>query len=93
MIDVDYATLEDEIESGFFRQRLQEELTKGFRAIHEQGERLPTASHYASQIAEIVNRGAEPPLNATLAFNLFQEILLACENARAEVLGEDPPVR
>jgi hypothetical protein len=88
MIDIDYVTLEDELESGAFRQRLEDALTKGFRAIHEQGERLPTASHYAAQIAEIVNRGAAEPLNATLAFNLYQEILLACEHARAEVLGE-----
>ena len=87
MIDVDYETLENEIESGLFRQRLEEELVRGFRAIQKHGERLPTASHYASQIAEIVNRGASAPLNPELAFNLYQEILLACEQARAEVLG------
>ena len=88
MIDVDYETLENEIETGLFRQRLEEELVRGFRAIQQHGERLPTASHYASQIAEIVNRGASAPLNPELAFNLYQEILLACEQARAEVLGE-----
>ena len=89
MIDIDYGTLEHEIESGAFRLRLQSELIDGFRHIPSSGERLPTASHYASQIAEIVNRGATPPLHADLAFNLYQEILLACDHARAAVLGED----
>jgi hypothetical protein len=88
MIDIDHDGLEDEIVSGAFAARLEIELTRGFRAIHASGERLPTASHYASQIAEIVNRGAPEPLSADLAYNLYQEILLACERARATVLGE-----
>ena len=90
MIDIDYATLEHEIESGAFRLRLESELTDGFRHLHESGERLPTASHYASQIAEIVSRGAVTPLHPDLAFNVYQEILAACEHARAAVLGEEP---
>ncbi|HEX7154778.1 MAG TPA: hypothetical protein VF618_25060 [Thermoanaerobaculia bacterium] len=89
-MDVDYATLADDLETGIFRQRLEEELIAGFRQIHQSGERLPTASHYATQIAEIVNRGAGTPLPSELAFYLYQEILLACENARASVLGEEP---
>jgi hypothetical protein len=93
MIDIDYDTLEDDLETGLFRLRLEDELLRGFRLIHEQGERLPTASHYASQIAGIVNRGATAPFNADLAFNLYQEILLACEHARAAVLGEGPLLR
>ena len=88
MIDIDYDTLEDELVSGAFAVRLEIELTRGFRAISASGERLPTASHYASQIAEIVSRGAAAPLDPELAFNLYQEILLAVEAARAEVLGE-----
>ncbi len=60
----------------------------GFRAIHDSGERLPTASHYASQIAEIISRGAPVPLAPGAAFDLYQAILLACEKARATVLGE-----
>lgn len=88
MIEIDYDTLEHEIESGAFRLRLESELMNGFRQLHASGERLPTASHYASQIAEIVNRGAPEPLSADLAYNLYQEILLACERARAAVLGE-----
>lgn len=90
MIDINYETLEHEIESGAFRLRLQSELTDGFRHIHASGERLPTASHYASQIAEIVSRGVAAPMHAELAFNLYQEILAACEQARAAVLGEEP---
>lgn len=89
-MNIDYASLEQDVENGSFRQRLEEELTFGFRQIHDSGERLPLASHYASQIAEIVNRDAE--LNEELKYHLYQEILLACENARAAVLGEEKPV-
>ena len=90
-MNVDYASLESDVESGLFRESLKEELVAGFRQIRESGERLPPASHYASQIAEIVSRGAAEPLNAELAFNLYQEILLAVEAARAEVLSEVYP--
>jgi hypothetical protein len=89
-VNVDYAALSGDLESGVFREMLKEELAAGFRQIRNAGERLPTASHYASQIAEIVNRGADAPLEAELAFYLYQEILLAVEAARAEVLGEPP---
>ena len=89
-MNIDYDTLEDDIFNGSFRQRLQDELTPGFRQIREMGERLPAASHYASQIAEIVSRGAAEPLQSDLAFNLYQEILAAVEAARTEVLGEPP---
>ena len=90
MIEIDYSTLEAELESGTFRQRLEDELTDGFRVIHAGGERLPPASYYASQIAEIVNRGADAPLGDELAFYVYQEVLLAVERARAAVLGEEP---
>jgi len=86
-MNVDYSTLEDDVASGAFREQLREELTFGFRQIHEAGERLPPASHYASQIAEIVNRGAASPIGADLAYHLYQEILLACEAAREAVLA------
>ena len=89
-MNVDYASLPADIESGLFRENLREELVVGFRQIRDSGERLPAASHYASQIAEIVSRGAAAPLDPELAFNLYQEILLAVEAARAEVLGEPP---
>ena len=91
-MNVDYATLENDLLSGAFRQNLEEELTLGFRILHQGGERLPVASHYAAQIAEIVNRGAEDgALHPDMKFNLYQEILSAVETARATVLGE--PVR
>jgi hypothetical protein len=86
-MNIDYASLEQDVENGLFRQRLEEELTFGFRQIHDAGERLPLASYYASQIAEIVNRDVD--LSADLKYNLYQEILLACENARTAVLGEE----
>lgn len=89
-MNVDYATLAGDVETGLFRESLKEELITGFRQIRDSGERLPTASHYASQIAEIVSRGADPPLDPELAFNLYQEILTAVEEARAAVLGEPP---
>ena len=90
-MNVDYATLEQDLYDGVFRTRLEEELTLGFRQIHDTGERLPTASHYASQIAEIINRGTTEPLTADTKYYLYQEVLLACERARASVLGEELP--
>ena len=86
-MNIDYQTLDQDVEDGTFRQRLEEELTFGFRQLHDAGERLPLASYYASQIAEIVNRDVE--LSPDLKYNLYQEILLACENARTAVLGEE----
>jgi len=88
-MNIDYDTLEQDVIDGTFRQRLENELTLGFQQLHDSGERLPPASHYASQIAEIVNRDVQ--LSEELKYNLYQEILLACENARAAVLGEEAP--
>ena len=87
-MNVDYENLERDITTGMFRETLKEELIAGFRQIQLSGERLPLASHYASQIAEIVSRGAAGPLPAELGFELYQEILEAVEAARAAVLGE-----
>ena len=81
-MNVDYETLEADLESGAFREELREELTLGFRQIRMTGERLPTASHYASQIATIVNTAATEPLTPELAFYVYQEILAAVEAAR-----------
>lgn len=89
-MNIDYTNLEADLENGTFAQRLEAELADGFRIIHASGERLPAASHYASQIAEIVTRGAAAPFTADMAFNVYQEILLAVERARATVLGEMP---
>lgn len=85
-MNIDYTTLEHDVHDGTFRQNLQVELETGFRQIRNTGERLPTASHYAAQIAEIVNRDVQ--LAQELKYNLYQEILLACEQARAAVIAE-----
>ena len=92
-MNVDYTSLEKDVHDGTFRQELETELAVGFRQIRESGERLPLPSHYASQIAEIVSNNAPEPLPPELAFNVYQEILSACEAARAAVLGESemPP--
>ncbi|MDQ6800247.1 MAG: hypothetical protein M3041_05355 [Acidobacteriota bacterium] len=87
-MNVDYENLERDIATGMFREMLREELIAGFRQIQASGERLPAASHYASQIAEIVSRGVAEPLRPELAFELYQETLEAVEAARALVLGE-----
>ena len=87
-MNVDYVNLEQNLIDGTFRQELESELTLGFRMIRDAGERLPLASHYASKIAEIVARNAPEPMAPELAFNVYQEILSACETARATVLAE-----
>jgi hypothetical protein len=87
-MNVDYDNLERDLITGMFREMLKEELIAGFRQIQATGERLPAPSHYASQIAEIISRGAAGPLRAEVAFELYQEILDAVESARATVLGE-----
>ncbi|MCU1231737.1 MAG: hypothetical protein JWO97_4621 [Acidobacteria bacterium] len=91
-MNVDYASLEADMESGLFRQTLEEELLIGFRLLQQSGERLPLASYYAAKIAEIVNAGAEEPLPPERAFYLYQEILSAVESARAKVLDEPTPL-
>jgi hypothetical protein len=88
-MNIDYANLEADVLDGTFRLRLEEELVAGFRQIHETGERLPLASHYAAQIAAIVNR--DVVLSEFVKYELYQEILAAVEGARAAVLGEPIP--
>jgi hypothetical protein len=88
-MNIDYSTLEQDVFDGTFRQRLEDELTLGFRQMHETGERLPLASYYASQIAEIVNRDVQ--LSPELKYNLYQEILAAVEAARVAIRGEPLP--
>ena len=88
-MNVDYENLERDLTTGLFRETLKEELIGGFRQIQASGERLPAASHYASQIAEIISKGATGPLRSELAFELYQEILEAVEGARSTVLGEE----
>jgi hypothetical protein len=87
-MNVDYQRLEDAILDGTFRSELETELTVGFRVLRMAGERLPVASHYASQIAEIVNNGAAVPLRRELAYQVYLDILAAVEASRDTVLGE-----
>lgn len=88
-MNIDYENLERDVFDGTFKTRLEAELIIGFRAIVQAGERLPTASHYAAQIAEIVNR--DVALSENTKFELYQEVLAAVEAARAAALGEDQP--
>jgi hypothetical protein len=90
-MNIDYSTIEKDIFDGTFRQKLLDDLLVGFRQIHESGARLPLASYYAAQIAEIVNR--DVVLDENVKYELYQEILAAVEHARAEVLGEELPPR
>ncbi len=85
-MNIDYTTIEQDVLDGTFRQKLEDELVSGFRQLHESGERVPPASYLATQIAEIVNRDVD--LRAELKYELYQEILAACEQARKTVLGE-----
>jgi hypothetical protein len=87
-MNVDYQHLEENILEGTFRSELEAELTVGFRALKMTGERLPVATHYASQIATIVSSGAPVPFKPEFAFYVYQEILAAVEAARATVTGE-----
>ncbi len=90
-VDIDYRTISDDLESGEFRRRLKEELFAGFREMAAAGERLPPPSYYATKIVEVIHAGAPVPFTTEAAFDLYQEALLACEEARSEVLGEAPP--
>ena len=92
-MDLHYSKLLEEIEKGTLRQTLERELTEGFQKMHADGEALPPASHYAARIAEIIERNSEQPLSKEDAFNLYQEVLLACEQARLNILGEDAEER
>jgi hypothetical protein len=87
-MNIDYENLERDLSDGTLRRNLEEELIAGFRQIQQTGERLPLASHYAAQIAEIINRNAT--LTSAMQFELYQEVLEAVEAARVAVLGEDP---
>jgi hypothetical protein len=87
-VNVDYRTIAEELETGEFRRRLREEIAAGFREMHAAGDRLPPASYFATKIVEVIHADAPVPFTKEAAFDLYQEALLACEDARAEVLGE-----
>ena len=90
-MDVDYRSLPDDLESGLFGNRLRSELVAGFEQLQESGERLPPPSYYATKIAEVIYNGAPVPLSKEMSYELYQEVLLACEQARRQVLGEPEP--
>lgn len=90
-MNVDFRTIGEDLESGAFRQRLREELGAGFREMIAEGDRLPPASCYATKIVEVIHGQMPVPLTQEASFDLYQETLLACEEARAEVLGEERP--
>jgi len=87
-VNIDYATLEQDIESGELQRKLALELTIGFRAMHEAGDPLPSASYFATKIAEIIDANTEREISKDMAYYLYQEVLLACEEARGAVLGK-----
>ena len=86
-MNIDYSTLEQDMESGELQRNLAQELTIGFRLMQEAGDPLPPASYYATKIAEIIHANAECEISKDMAYYLYQEVLLACEEARASVLG------
>ncbi len=90
-MEIDYDTLADEILNGTVRQRLEEELLSGFRQLKSQEEPLPPPSYFATKVAEIIVNGAPAPLDESTKYALYQEVLTACEQARATVL-EEPPI-
>lgn len=90
-MEIDYRALPEELETGLYRSRLRSELAAGFERMEAEGERLPPASYYATKIVEVIHTGAPVPLTKEIAFDLYQETLLACEEARADVLGEEAP--
>jgi hypothetical protein len=88
-MELDLANLIHDIHEGKLRESLERELTAGFEKMVASGDAIPPASYYAARIAEIIDRSSEQPLSKDDAFNLYQEVLLACENARRSVLGEE----
>ncbi len=89
MIDIDYERLSEDVASRKFRERLTRELVLGFEQTREQGGPPPPASYYATKIAEIIDQGAEDPIDSDLSFEIDQEILLACQEAWALPTGEE----
>lgn len=90
-MDVDYRSLPEELESGLFLSRLRSELVAGFEQMQADGERLPPPSYYATKIVEVIHAGSPVPLSKEISYELYQEALLACEQARREAFDEPEP--
>lgn len=93
MMELNFAGLISEIHTGALRQTLERELTAGFEKMHASGEALPPASYLAARITEIIDKASEQPLTKDDSFYLYQEVVLACENARKNILGEEAEER
>lgn len=89
-MNIDYASLTGELDSGELRARLRSELVTGFRLMLEAGDPIPPASYFATKITEIIYASRDREIEANTQYDLYQEVLLACEEARSEVLGEEP---
>lgn len=89
-MNIDYEKLVGDLDSGELRARLQSELVTGFKLMIEAGEPVPPASYFATKIAEIIYESRDREIESSTQYDLYQEVLLACEEARREVLGEDP---
>ena len=91
-MNIDYASLAGELDSGELRERLRRELATGFRLMLEAGDPIPPASYFATKITEIIYASRDREIEANTQYDLYQEVLLACEEARRDVLGEEPQV-
>jgi hypothetical protein len=84
-MEIDYPNLERDVADGRLRETLKRELVEGFQKMQSEGERLPPPSYYATKITEVIHAGTERVIDDTLAYDLYQEVLLACEEAYEEV--------
>jgi hypothetical protein len=91
-MNIDYEKLSGELDSGELRERLKRELVTGFRLLLDAGDPVPPASYFATKIAEIIYTSRDREIESNTQYDLYQEVLLACEEARREVLGEEPAV-
>jgi hypothetical protein len=89
-MEIDYERLSASVEAGTLRIELERELETGFREMVARGDAIPPPSYLATKIAEVVYRAADggEGISEDLAYNLYQEILSACENAKETVMGE-----
>lgn len=88
-MDIPYGTLPRQIEEGTLRKQLETELTAQFERMRQDGHPVAPSSWYATKIAEILEKNSEQPLDKRKAFDLYQEVAIACENAQRNVFGAD----
>ncbi len=91
-MNIDYQKLSGELDSGELRARLKSELVTGFMLMIEAGDPVPPASYFATKITEIIYASRDREIESNTQYDLYQEVLLACEEARIEVLGEESGV-